>query len=309
MRRATGRETLSGDTAWESGRLRSAKGPQRLLFGRMYEDARIERENFRGKGRVFCIASAGNVAQELALEHEVVACDINPVQLAYAKRRASGAKPETGDADRAMNFVRAFMPVAGWRKESVRAFLALSDVSEQIRFWRRHLDTRRFRTGFDVLMSRSCLRMVYSQRFLAFLPQRFGSVLRKRMERCFSTHANAGNPYARALMLGESEELEQPLARSIRFVEGDAATVLESATPGSYDAFTLSNIMDGAEEGYQRRVWMAVRRAASAGAMVVLRSFREPSAATDTNQAGRDRSILWGTVDVRSVHAPMEGFS
>ena len=50
------------ETAWEAGRLGSSGGPSRLLFGRMYEDAGIERAAFEGKSRVFCIASAGSTA-------------------------------------------------------------------------------------------------------------------------------------------------------------------------------------------------------------------------------------------------------
>jgi hypothetical protein len=78
------------ETAWTAGRLGPFHGPLRLLFGQMYEDAEIEREAFAGKDRVFCIASAGSTARRLADEHDVVACDINPVQLAYAERRARG---------------------------------------------------------------------------------------------------------------------------------------------------------------------------------------------------------------------------
>ena len=62
----------------------------------MYEDAEIERVAFHGKGRVFSIASAGATALRLADQHEVVACDINPAQLAYAERRAAGATAGNG---------------------------------------------------------------------------------------------------------------------------------------------------------------------------------------------------------------------
>jgi hypothetical protein len=102
----------------------------------MYEDAEIEHAAFHGKGRVFSIASAGSTALRLADKHELVVCDINPAQLAYAERRANGGRVETGDAERAMNFVRAFMPLVGWRAGVVRTFLALSDVAEQMTFWR-----------------------------------------------------------------------------------------------------------------------------------------------------------------------------
>lgn len=293
---------MSAETPWQAGRLGSSNGSHRLLFGQMYEDAEIEREAFQGMGRVFCIASAGSTASHLAECHEVVACDINPLQLAYAERRARGVGVEIGDAERAMNFVRIFMPLVGWRKEIVCKFLALSDLTEQTAFWRKHLDTRRFRAGFDLLMSPLLLRAVYAPRFLSCLPGKFGAVLRKRLERGFALHANTSNPYARALLLGETSEEPRPKARDIQFVLGDAADFLGQCAPGSFDGFALSNILDGVEPSYRLRLSSAVRRAASEGAVVVLRSFAEPPAELETNFAARDRALLWGVVNVRSAH-------
>ena len=292
---------MKSETAWQRGRLDSSNGSQRLLFGRMYEDPEIELAAFRGRNRVFCIASAGTTAFRLADQHEVVACDINPSQLAYAKRRASCGPVEMGDAERAMSFARSFMPLAGWRAKVVRAFLSLSDTAEQITFWRKHLDTHRFRAAFDTLMSPTILRFVYSPQFLSFLPPRFGFTLRKRLERGFSRHQNASNPFARALLLGEGCEKLLPPIANIRFVLSDAASWLESCESGSFDGFALSNILDGADPAYRSRLLQAVRRAASRDAVVVLRSFVEPPAGLDTNQADRDRSMLWGIVDVRSA--------
>lgn len=291
---------MMSETAWTAGRLGASSGPGRLLFGRMYEDAEIERAAFEGKGRVFCIASAGSTALRLADRHEVVACDLNPVQLAYAERRARGGTAETGDAERVMNFARVFMPLVGWRTDVVRAFLALSDVGEQMAFWREHLDTRRFRAAFDAMMSRTILRAAYAPRFLSVLPNGFGAVLRKRLERGFSLHPNATNPYARALLLGESGHEPLPRERNIRFVLADAASWLESCPARFFEAFALSNIMDGAEPEYYARLFRAVRHAASDGAVVVCRSFAEPPAADQVNHAERDRSLLWGMVDIRS---------
>lgn len=289
-------------TAWQAGRFGSSSGPSRLLFGRMYEDAQIEKAAFQGKGRVFCIASACATALQLADQHEVVACDINPTQLAYAERRSRGGQFETGDAERAMNFARSFMPLIGWRRNVVRAFLALSDIAEQMTFWRKHLDTRRFRTGFDTLMSPVILRAVYASQFLSSSPSKFGAVLRTRLERGFGRHQNASNPYARALLLGESSTDEpQRAERNIRFVLADAASWLESCPARFFDGFALSNILDGAQSGYRLRLSQAIRRAATEEAVVVSRSFAEPPAESSSNHADSDRSMLWGIVDVRSA--------
>ncbi len=292
---------MNSETAWQWGRLSSSSGPHRLLFGRTYEDAEIERTAFQDKARVFCIASAGTTALELASQHEVVACDINPAQLAYAERRARGGPVEAGDAERAMNFARVFMPLVGWRAQVLRDFLALSDVAEQLDFWRKHLDTRRFRTGFDILMSPAILGAVYAPKFLFSLPRDFGAVLRKRLERGFARHPNISNPYAGALLLSEWSADLQSRTQNIRFILSDAASWLESCPTGYFDGFALSNILDGATPIYRCRLLRAVRRAATEEALVVLRSFTEPPSTFDNNYAAWDRSMLWGIVDVCSA--------
>ena len=291
------------ETPWQAGRLRSPSGLQRLLFGRMYEDAEIEQQAFEGRDRVFCIASAGSTALHLSDQHEVVACDINPAQLAYAERRVRGGTVETSDVERVLNFARALVPLVGWRRGVIRDFVALTDLSEQAAFWRRHLDTRRFRTVFDALMSPAILRAVYSPRFLSFLPDNFGAVLRKRLEGGFTRHPNAWNPYARLLLLGEGDDESWPKAPHIRFVLGDAASFLESCPRRSFDAFALSNILDGVEPSYRVRLSRAVRHAGCSGAVVVLRSFAEPQSDLVANHAERDRALLWGVVDIRAAEA------
>jgi S-adenosylmethionine:diacylglycerol 3-amino-3-carboxypropyl transferase len=287
-------------TVWERGRLDARVGPRQVLFGRMYEDASIELDAFRPGSRVLCIASAGCTAMKLAPHHEVVAVDINPVQLGYAERRFDGDPGFRGRAERIMDFMRFFGPLAGWWPSRVRAFVELDDPAEQMEYWPGQLNTWRFRRALDGLFSLSALRSVYAPRFLDFLPKRLGAVMRGRMERCFALHPNHSNPYARSLLLGElSSDPTPPEAKDVRLVQADAAEFLENAPPASFDGFTLSNILDGTDEGYRERLFAAVKRAAAPGAVTVLRSFGEADASSSANRADDDRAMLWGSVLVR----------
>ncbi len=274
-------------TPWERGRFDARRGPSKVLFGRMYEDVEIERRAFSPRGRIFSIASAGCTALQLARDHEVVAVDINPVQLAYARDRIAGAPAVRGTAERVMGIGRALAPLVGWSSARVHEFLELAEPTQQVAFWREHLDTRRFRTTFDGLLSLAALRQV----------------MRARMERGFAHHPNRDNPYARALLLGELADVERGDARSIHLERADAADFLERAPAGSFTGFTLSNILDGADARYRVRLFAAVKHAAAPGALVVLRSFGDPTAADTDNQAAADRAILWGVVVVRPAAA------
>ena len=287
-------------TVWRRGRLDARVGPREVLFGRMYEDATIELDALRPGGRVLCIASAGCTAMKLAPHHEVVAVDINPVQLAYAEGRLNGDPGLRGRVERLMDFARFFGPLAGWWPSRVRTFVELDDPADQIEYWRRRLNTRRFRGALDGLLSLTALRSVYASPLLEFLPKRLGSVMRGRMERSFSQYPNRDNPYLRSLLLGElSSEPPPPEAKNIRLVHADAAGFLENETPASFDGFTLSNILDGVDDAYRQRLFAAMKRAAAPGAVAVLRSFSDADASATDNRAGDDRSMLWGSVLVR----------
>ena len=287
-------------TVWERGRLDARVGPRQVLFGRMYEDASIELDAFRPGSRVLCIASAGCTAMKLAPHHEVVAVDINPVQLAYAERRLNGDPGFRGRAERVMDFARFFAPLAGWWPSRVRAFVELDDPAEQMEYWQQQLNTWRFRAALNGLFSVTALRSVYSSPLLDFLPKRLGVVMRTRMERCFASHPNRTNPYARSLLLGElSPDLPPTEAKDIRLVHADAAGFLENEPPASFDGFTLSNILDGADEAYRQRLFAAIKRAAAPMATTVLRSFSDADASSPANRATDDRAMLWGSVLVR----------
>jgi S-adenosylmethionine:diacylglycerol 3-amino-3-carboxypropyl transferase len=270
----------------------------------MYEDTAIELRVFQPGGRIFCIASAGCTAITLAARHTVVAVDINPVQVAYVQQRLGGRAIQRGSAERILAFGRTLAPLAGWNRRTVGTFLDLDDPKQQILYWRRHLNTRRFRAAFSFLFSRPVLRSLYSAAFLNGLPPNFGTVLRTRMERCFALHSNRSNPYAHALLAGDTHfASDGPGLRQIEVRCADAADFLEHQPAGSFTGFSLSNILDGANPVYAQRLFAAVQHAAAAGAMVVLRSFHEPECATETNHSSEDRAMLWGIVDIRPASA------
>ena len=284
-------------TPWENG---CFAGDPLLPFGRMYEDPAIELEAFAPHCRVFCIASAGCTARALAAAgHDVVAVDIHPRQLAYARYRAAGGAPRPGRADGLISRVRGWLGLIGWPQRRRRAFLELADPAEQVAFWDRYLDTRRWRMAVDALLAPVLLRLFYSGPFVDWLPPGFGGLIRSRLRRCWATHPNRGNPYVCSLLLHDQRCEPGPPARAIQFVCADAAGYLESCPPAGFDGFSLSNIGDGVSPAYLRRLRAAVRHAAAPKAIVVSRSFAEPLFPTPTNHAARDRCPLWGTVDVR----------
>lgn len=293
---------MSAGTPWESGRFDARAGPKRILFGRMYEDAAIEEREFAPGTRVFCIASAGCTAMALARHRRVTAVDINPVQLAYAQQRAAGAPARVGSAERVLAAGRRLLALIGWRRSTLRSFLALEEPAEQCAFWDAHLNSAAFRAATDILFSVRWLRLAYAVPFLSSLPPHFGRVMRSRLERCWKIHPNRTNPYARGLLLGESSDVANPgVGARIRFERADAAEFLESCPPRRFDGFTLSNILDGATDRYRQRLLAAIRRAATPQARVVSRSFAEPPPELTVNHAASDRSMLWGIVDVRAV--------
>ena len=236
-------------TLWEASSFRGRT--PRLLFGAMYEDPAIELEAFPPRSRVFCIASAGCTARALsAAGHDVTAVDINPRQLQYAQTRAGGAPLREGVADRMLRRGRALLPVFGWSERRRREFLLLRNPVEQVYFWRQTLDSLRWRWAVNALLSKFVLELIYASPFLTSLPRTFGAHIRARLQRGWANHSNASNPYAWRLLLGESPVTVPSAGLAIRFVCADAATYLESSAAASFDAFSLSNITDGASRSY-----------------------------------------------------------
>jgi S-adenosylmethionine:diacylglycerol 3-amino-3-carboxypropyl transferase len=288
-------------THWTNGSLR--RGSPKLLFGWTHEDAAIEIDAFAGLRRVFCIAGAGCTALALAAAgHDVTAIDINPLQVEYAKARAGGAPARPGAVEQLVARGRHMLPLLGWPRPAIHEFLSLDDTAAQIEFWDRRLDTRRWRTALSVLLAPRLLGLVYAAPLLAALPPNFDAVLRGRLRRGWAAHPNRHNPHAWRLLAGlagETRFTPPHPTRRIAFEYADAAGFLESSAPASFDAFSLSNIVDGASPDYTERLRAAVRRAATPSAVAIIRSFAEPDASGRHNHAARDRSLLWGTVDIR----------
>jgi S-adenosylmethionine:diacylglycerol 3-amino-3-carboxypropyl transferase len=287
-------------TPWRAGAFQRRSG--QLMFGRMYEDPAIELALFPPRSRVFAIASAGCTARALAAAgHRVTAVDINRSQVEYAAARARGALAQTGAAERLLANGRRLLPLIGWGEMKRRAFLELADPSAQLDYWDRTLETPAWRTALDLLLSRSLLRLFYRGTFLGALPPAFDTAIRARLRRGWGLHANRSNPYAWRLLLGDAPIAEDlaPATHPIDFVCADAAEFLERSRPRSFDAFTLSNIADGASPAYIARLDAAVRRAAAPGAIAVIRTFAEPADSNAAAQAARDRALLWGGITIQ----------
>ncbi|HET6385335.1 MAG TPA: DUF3419 domain-containing protein [Armatimonadota bacterium] len=290
------------DSPWRRGRLDRGAGAPELLFGRMHEDWTIEAAVAPPGGRIFCIASAGCTAMALSgLGFEVTAVDLNPVQVEYVRGRLAGAPQREGTAERMIGLARRAARLVGWSEIALRTFLMMEDLGEQIQFWKRRLDRPLFRLGMSLAFRPAALRLFYDPPLTRILPRRFGTVFHSRLDRGFSIHPNRMNPYAWRTWLGCGPPgWDAPPARpeAITLACADAAEYLENEAPGSFDAFSLSNILDGPDEEYGRRLFAAVRHAAAPGAIMVLRSFREPVNRPDAAWAARDRSMLWGSVRV-----------
>ena len=265
----------------------------------MYEDSAVELTAFPPGGRVFCIASAGCTAFDLAARgHDVTAVDVNTAQIEYVRRRLEGEPPERGKIDQSLDRLRRVAPALGWRRSVLERFCSFETPGPQLEFWRRNLDTRRFRVALAASFNPKRLRRLYASPFVGVLPPRFDRILRHRFERGFGRHPNSRNPYAKALLLGRPRETTPG---ALTLVTADAAGFLEGCPPRSFDGLTLSNILDGADEAYGERLFEAVRRAAAPGAVAILRSFGEPMDDDEAEHAADDRALIWGSVRVERL--------
>lgn len=275
---------------------------QRLVFGRMYEDAAIESQVLP-PGRVLCIASAGDTALALAADgRQVVAVDLNHAQINYVRSRLDGAPTRPGSVERLLAGARTVLGHTAWRRADLPGFCALTDLTEQQRRWRRDFDTRTFRAVLGSVLSPLSVRAAGFAAFTSGVGTRFDSLMRERLHLGLGRHRNAGNPYLQALLLGRlGSTAGVPAADAIDLLRVDVAGYLESAPAGSFDGFSLSNVLDGADAAYCERLRAAVRRAAAPGAVAVWRTFRPATSDADREWAARDRSLFWGGLRVESA--------
>ncbi len=285
---------------WKSGSLRNNTPGSKLLFGRMYEDWTIESSLFPPGGRVFCIASAGCTTLQLAARgHSVDAVDVNPAQVDYVKERLSGSPPRDGIVDQSLRLALRFFSCLGASGKEMEAFLQMEDLKEQVRYWKTRLLNGFQRRLVDIALSRFSLEIFYHKKFLEDLPGQFGRIMLQRLERGLALHPNKTNIFLQRLLsrrkLSELREVA-PITIPPRVYCDDAVHYLESCPQNLYDGFSFSNILDGAEEAYAQNLRSAIRRSARPGAVIVLRSFREPVSEAERFWAAQDRAMLWGKI-------------
>ena len=294
-------------TPWIMGPLGGSRKRPDLLFGQMHEDWALESRVFPRGARVFAIASAGTTALRLAARgDQVTAVDVSAAQIAYVERRLEGSPVEDGAVDRLLARGRRAIRRIWAGEQEIVEFLLLEDAAEQVRFWRRRLDTLPFRGALALALHPRVLRWRYAKPFVAALPRCFATEIRQRLEEGFARHPNRTNPFAWRLLLGRdppgSPPFGLPPPGSVSLVHAEAAAYLEGCPPASFDAFTISNILDGAAPPYRARLERAILGAASPGAAVVLRTLAEPANRGDVEWARRDRSLIWGGIQVARVN-------
>jgi Protein of unknown function (DUF3419) len=277
-----------------------------LLFGRMHEDAAVDEAALGDADRVFAVASAGDTALRLAgAGRDVTAVDVHPAQVAYVRHRAAGGPPRRGRVDRLLAGARLAGAAAGCGRPELCAFLLLDDPAAQAAAWERLTGTRRCRALLAAGFSPAVLPLAYAAPFRSLLPRPFGERLCARLRAGFATHPNRDNPYAWRLLLDEDPpgggEPRRAVVGRLAVEQADAVAFLEAQAPGSLDGFTLSNILDGPDEAYARRLAGAVRRAGRPDAPVVVRTFRDPRNDDEAGWARRDRGLIWGAIVVTTA--------
>ena len=127
----------------------------------------------------------------------------------------------------------------------------------------------------------------------------FAPLIRQRLRVGFQIHPNATNPYMSAVLSGKriQNEIPKPV-HALSLIHADAAEYLDSCAPGSFDGFTLSNIVDGTNRLYRQILVDSVKRAGTKDATIVFRNFYKYELHSQNNFNLSDRTLIWDTVFV-----------
>ncbi|GEK79837.1 DUF3419 domain-containing protein [Agrococcus baldri] len=284
----------------------SANPRQRLLHGWDWADPAIELEELSPTSRVLVSGGAGEMIAALAeAGHRVTAIGSNRNQLEYARRRIAGGAFEPGAAERLFDLGRGMIRAASpaWSRRRVRQFLQEGDPLRAAQAWKDRLDNRTLASILKTMLGPAgSLSALILRDFSTPIPPHFDEAIRGRIGRALRKHAPRENPYAWRLLLGEElPGLRVPHVDPARVAWVDAPLLehLERAEPGSYDAVTLSNVIDGADERWVRDLRKAAVRAVTPGGPVIARSFATTMDDDAAKRARRDRAMLWGSIVVQ----------
>ncbi len=284
----------------------SANPRQRVLHGWDWSDARIELEELAPASRVLVAGGAGETIAALAAAgHEVIAIGSNRNQLEYARRRVAGGPFEPGAAERLFDLGRGMVRAASpaWSRRRVRQFLQEGDPLKAAQAWKDRLDNRTLASILKTMLGPAgALTALVLRDFATPLPPHFDEAIRGRIGRALRKHAPRENPFAWRLLLGEELPGHAPPRvdpASVRWLEEPLLDHLERAAPGAYDAVSLSNVIDGADERWVRDLRKAAVRAVAPGGPIIARSFATTIDDDAAKRARRDRSMLWGSIVVQ----------
>lgn len=283
----------------------SANPRQRLLHGWDWSDPRIELEELAPASRVLVTAGAGEVVAALAdAGHRVTAVGANREQVDYARRRAAGGPFEPGAAERLFDLGRGIVRAASpaWSRRRMHQFLLEDDPLRAAATWKERLDNRTLASILRTMLGPAgALSALVLRDFSTPLPPHFDEAIRARIARALRKHAPSGNPYAWRLLLGEDlpgHAVPRVDPGAIDWVDEPLVEHLERVAPGAYDAISLSNVVDGADERWVRDLRKASVRAIVAGGPIIARSFATTMDDEAAKRARRDRAMLWGSIVV-----------
>lgn len=292
---------------WARSTGRSGARPrQRLLHGWDWSDPRIELAELAPGSRVLVADSAGDMIAALSdAGHAVTVVSANRQQLRYARARVAGGAFEPGAAERLIDVARGMIRAASpaWSRRRMRQFLQEDDPLRAAAMWHDRLDNRILASLLKTMLGPAgMLSALVLRDFSTPIPAHFDEAVRDRIGRALRKHAPHDNPYAWRLLLGEElrgHRLPRIDPASVTWIEEPLLDHLERVAPGSYDALTLSNVTDGADERWVRDLRKAALRAAAPGGAVIARSFATTVDDEAAKRARRDRGMLWGSIVVQ----------